>query len=226
MFWGQPSGDLIRGLKMAGLAADSSVVPGLCETDPVPTDYRHVPSSTGYWWTCEGDISQSGLTGENVVEFPVYSKLWPYVFNFKWTKLLATLKRQSMEKANTRGHGMMEARNSTESLGRIIKRLCTLQPLKFDFCKLSARDMIRELRRVMKADEMVEDESDTPVVMLGHSKDFWNDHNLEVFLKFVKNECEGRVCFDTLGEATERIVRREKIQPPTVDRNDTKHILI
>jgi len=142
MFWGQPSRELIAGMKKVGLSADSSVVKGLYEVSPVPTDYRQAESATGYWWTCVDDISQSGPTGENIIEFPVYSRFRPYVCNLKWTKLYTTLKRRYVERGNTHDHGMMEARQSTESLGQMLKKLGTLQPLKYDFCKLSADSRI------------------------------------------------------------------------------------
>ena len=209
MFWGQPSEELIRGLRKAGLAADSSVVRGLYETAPVPTDYRQAESAAGYWWTSAHDIGQPGPRGQHIVEFPVYSWMRPYVCNFRWTKLCVTLKRRQVEQANTHGHGMMEARQSTESPGTILKRLGSWQPFKYDFCKLSARDMIRGLRRVMKGDRAQNDGLGTPVVMLGHSKDFWNDRNLETFLKLVKTECDARVGFSTLGELTRRIVEKD-----------------
>jgi len=217
MFWGQPSGELIQGLKRAGLVADSSVIPGLYETAPAPTDYRHAESMTGHWWTCADDISQSGPQGENIIEFPVYSRMRPFVCNFRWTKLCATLKRRRIERADTHGHGMMEARQSTESLGQVLKKLGTLQPLKYDFCKLSAGDMIRELRHAMKSDQAMRNGLGTPVVMLGHSKDFWNDRNLEMFFRFIKKECEGRVLFSTLGELTKRILKRDKIASPSME---------
>ena len=209
LFYGQPSTELIIGMKQAGLIADSSVVRGLYETDPVPTDYRQAQSAVGYWWTSVEDISQPGPKGEYIIEFPVYSRLRPYAWNFKWTKLHVTLKRRCVERANTHGHGMMEARQSTESLGQILKKLGTLQPLKYDFCKLSASDMIQGLRRAIRDDQMIGDDFGTPVVMLGHSKDFWNDRNLEMFLTFIKNKCEGRVCFSTFGELTKRILKRD-----------------
>lgn len=209
MFWGQPSKELIMGMKRVGLVADSSVIRGLYETTPVPTDYRQAKSSTGFWWTSAEDLSQSGPTGEHIMEFPVWSRFRPYVCNLKWTKLYATLKRRYVEKGNTHGHGMMEARQSTESLGKALKKLGTLQPLKYDFCKLSAGDMIRGLQGLVTSDRVERDDFGTPVVMLGHSKDFWNDRNLEVFLKFIKRECDGRVCFSTLGESTKRILKSD-----------------
>lgn len=208
-FYGQPSKELIISIKKAGLAADTSVVSGLYETTPVLTDYRQAKSAMDYWWTSAEDISQSGPTGENIIEFPVYSRLRPYVCNFKWTKLYTTFKRRYVERGNTHGHGMMEARRSTESLGQILKKLGTLRPLKYDFCKLGANDMIRRLKRLMRDDQRDGGGFGTPVVMLGHSKDFWNDRNLEIFLRFIKKERDSRVRFSTLGEFTGRILKRD-----------------
>ena len=210
MFWGQPSKELIIGMKKVGLVADSSVIKGLHETIPVPTDYRQANSEKGYWWTCEDDISQLGPTGENIIEFPVYSEIRPYIYNLKWTKLYTTVKRRFVERGYTHGHGMMETRHSTESPGQILKKLGTSQPLKYDFCKLNATDMIRGLRRLLKANQMDRDAFGTPVVMLGHSKDFWNDRNLEMFFRFIKTECEDRVHFSTLGELTKSILKKDK----------------
>jgi len=63
----------------------------------------------------------------------------------------------------------------------------------------------------MNDNQMDRNDFGTPVVMLGHSKDFWNDRNLEMFFRFIKKECEGRVRFSTLGELTKRILKRDKI---------------
>lgn len=209
MFWGQPSGEVIRDLKTAGFVADSSVISGLYEATPVPTDYRQAVSAAGYWWTSGEDISQVGPRGGHIIEFPVYSRLMPYVCNLKWTKVHTTLKRRFQERSNTHGHGMMDARQSTEPLGKVIRKLGTLQPMKYDFCKLSSRDMIRWLRRLMKGESVGGDDCGTPVVMLGHSKDFWNDLNVAAFLKCVKEECADVVRFSTLGECTKRILERD-----------------
>ncbi len=205
-FWGQPSKELILGMKRVGLVADSSVVRGLLETNPVPTDYRQAASETGYWWTSADDISQAGPRGQQIIEFPVYSRMRPYAYNLKWTKLHVTLKRRRVERDNVGGHGMMEARQSSDSRATVLRKLGSTQPLKYDFCKLSANDMIRGLRWLMRDDRTDENGVGTPVVMLGHSKDFWNDRNLDKFLSLVKKECDGRVCFSTFGELSKRIL--------------------
>ena len=211
MFWGQPSKELIKGMKKVGLVADSSVIKGLYETNPVPTDYRKAKSDKGYWWTCEDDISQSGPIGENIIEFPVYSEIKPYIYNLKWTKLYTTLKRRYIERDNMHGHGMMEARKSTEPIQEMLRKLGSFQPFKYDFCKLSATDMIQGLRKLLKDNRMDRNDFGTPVVMLGHSKDFWNDRNLEMFFRFIETECKDRVHFSTLGELTKRILKKDKI---------------
>ncbi len=208
MFWGQPSKELIIGLKKAGLIADSSVVSGMYEKKPVPTDYRSAKSSMGYWWTSAEDISQAGIAGENIIEFPVYSWRRPYICNLKWTKLHTTLKRRAAEKNDIYGYGMKQARQSTESLATVMGRLFSSQPFKYDFCKLSAKDMIRWLKRAIKESRSAGID-DTPVVMLGHSKDFWNDRNLEEFLNYVKTECNNEVQFKTFTESIKIIVQKD-----------------
>ena len=204
-FWGQPSRKLILGLRRAGLLADSSVINDMYEMEPIPTDYRNAPSSDGYWWTSSDDISESGPIGENIIEFPVYSRLCPYLTNFKWTKLAATIKRHLVEKADPNGHGMTSARKSTASARGVIKNLFTKKPIKYDFCKLSATDMILWLQLIINNNRPTNKESIMPVVMLGHSKDYWNDHNLEQFLRYIQAECEDKVRFSTLAELTDRI---------------------
>ena len=213
MFWGQPSELLVAGLKQAGLGADSSVVKGLYETYPVPTDYRRAEAATGYWWTRADEISLSGPEGEHIIEFPVWSQMRLYASNFKGTKLRVSLKRRAVERASANGHGMMQARKSRDSLRTILKKLGSSQPMKYDFCKLSARDMIRGLRQSLESDEGTDEGVGTPLVMLGHSKDFWNDRNLGRFLEFVSTQCAKRVCFGTLGDLTEAIVQRRNCEP-------------
>jgi len=209
MFWGQPSGGLITGLKKVGLRADSSVVSGLYEASPVPTDYRDAPSSAGYWWTNAENISQAGRKGEHIIEFPIYSRMQTYLCNLKWTKVHASLKRSSVERANIGGHGMMQARNSSRPLKQILKELGTVYPFKYDFCKLSANNMIRWLKRLIRDDQIRRAEIGTPVVMLGHSKDFWNDRNLTRFLAYAKRARNAEVRFSTLAELTRMSIERE-----------------
>ncbi|MBN1972664.1 MAG: hypothetical protein JW787_03435 [Sedimentisphaerales bacterium] len=208
-FCGQPSKDLILGMKKAGLAADSSVVKGLYEKLPVTTDYRQAESTTQYWWTSEDDISQAGIKGEHIIEFQVCSEMQPYLYNFKWTKLHTSIKRKLVERANTHGYGMTQARFSSMPVGRILRELFTMYPFKYDFCKLGYGDMIRRLKRLISDDQKTANGFGTPVVMIGHSKDFWNDRNLDKFLGFINDNHKEKVCFSTLGDLTRMIINRD-----------------
>ena len=211
MFWGQPSTDLIAGSRRAGLVADSSVIAGLQETHPVPTDYRHAPSAWGAWWTNADDIAASGSPGEGVIELPVYSRMLPYIYNFKGTKLATTLKRRKVERDNLHGHGMMDARKSTESTGGVLKKLFTVQPQKYDLCKMSAADMTAWLKHLIRDGRTRQAHRDAPVVMLGHSKDFWNDRNVNAFLERIVTEHREEVRFDTLAAVTRRIMNESEL---------------
>ena len=209
-FRGQPSQTLIAGMKHAGLVADSSVVKGLYETGPVRVDYRQAESETGYWWTRSDDISLSGPKGKHLIEFPVCSEMKPYLSNFRWTKLHAALKLRKQEGTNIHGHGMMQAGKCMDSPTKVLKKLCTKQPVKYDFCKLSARHMICWLRQLIQDNQIIAGDLGMPVVMLGHSKDFWNDKNLAEFLGFIRTQCQASVRFSTLGELVHLIQERDR----------------
>jgi hypothetical protein len=59
----------------------------------------------------------------------------------------------------------------------------------FDFCKLSCRDMVRRI-------EGHAGDSEQPVVMIGHSKDFVNDRQLDRFLAWLsRNRTVSSVTF-------------------------------
>ena len=63
----------------------------------------------------------------------------------------------------------------------VLRRLLTKQASTFDFCKLSCRDMIRRIERHAG-------DSEQPVVMIGHSKDFVNDQELDRFLAWMSRD--------------------------------------
>ena len=113
-----------------------------------------------------------------------------------------------METDDIHGHGMKKARQSTESLRNVFKKMFSSQPIKYDFCKLNAKDIIKGLKQAIRVDRLKEEEFGTPVVMLGHSKDFWNDRNLEMVFRFIEKQCESEVRFSTLGELTKEILKR------------------
>ncbi len=209
-FWAQPSDKLIAGMKKAGLVADSSVVQGMYEAEAESMDYRHAADNKGYWWTSGDDIAVAGAPGEHIIELPVYSEMKSYLSNFRWTKLKTTLKRRRRERDNMHGHRMSGVKTSTDSPLKIAKKLCTRQPLKFDFCKMSSRTMTTWLKRLIRDNQKAGGDGIMPIVMLGHSKDFWNDKNLAGFLKFVRDECGDTVRMSTFGAVVKAIREKDR----------------
>ena len=183
-FYAQPSSNVIAGMREAGLIVDSSVVKGLHLKHPRTLDYRNAPAGHGYWWTTGEDLAQRGDEASGVIEMPVHSRMRPYFWNFKWTKLRTTLKRRRIE--NDGSHRSLPAEErSTPRLATVLKGLFSYHAMNTDFCKLSSSDMWDSVQRVMSGPK--DEDQVVPLVMIGHCKDFWNDKHLDAFLDRVKS---------------------------------------
>lgn len=208
----EPSAEIIRAFKTAGLVADSSVVYGLYSQVPERNiDYRKAESNYGYWWTDYKDVQRKGASGENILEFPVCSFMKPYIANFKWTKFYTTLKRRSIQSSgNNQNFKSVSSKHAQKR--SLIKELFRSYPLKLDFCKLSAADMCKFLDKIIRNNSSTSGDI-VPVVMIGHSKDFWNDRNLKTFLYRVREEYidKGQVTFTTLGETVRSILKLQEL---------------
>lgn len=179
-FYAQPSGGIISAMKRAGLVADSSVVPGYHASSPLLVDYRQTPANKGCWWTGPSELTVEGTAGEHVLELPVSSITQRYWKNFKPTKLLATLKRQRRESAaQTRaGRTIDEAERSAPAYTTALGKMFAKHVHTFDFCKLSSSDMLKRI-------DDCQTSSISPIVAIGHSKDFWNDKHLARVLQYL-----------------------------------------
>ena len=131
----------------------------------------------------------AGEPGENILELPVTSKLEPYWKNFKIAKLRAALKRRAIENASSCKQGINTDISSVPKLKTVIRKLFKKHANTFDFCKLSNKDM---LDRIRKYDNF----SEQTVVLIVHSKDFFNDYNFDTFLKRIR--LNSKVCFNPL----------------------------
>ena len=190
----QPSENIIAAMKKAGIRSDSSVVKGYKLTEPFEVDYSHVEVDKDCWWTTSTELTMEGEPGENVLELPVSSKLEPYWKNFKMTKLRTTLKRRAIENASVSKQGIDTEIRSVARLKTVLRKLLKKHANPFDFCKLSNRDMLSRIREYAQFPEQT-------VVLIGHSKDFFDGHNLDTFLKMTR--LNGTVRFSTLFECTD-----------------------
>jgi len=207
----QPSLKVIPAMKAVGLLIDSSVVKGLYDQSPSGCyDFRRAVSNHGYWWTTTDDVCLRGPKDEYILELPVYSKTRPYITNFRWSKLRTSLKRRKLESRYPSAINQAGGIQSTPKLMEVLIKLASMHPVNVDFCRLSARSMVRAVEEILQKNNTDEEiEHIVPVVFIGHSKDFWNDKHLNSFLSAIQrySKKDEGILFSTFSEAADKIAR-------------------
>jgi hypothetical protein len=204
----QPSRRVIPAMKAVGLLIDSSVVQGLYVQSPRwHCDFRTAVSNHGYWWTTADDVCRSGPEREQILELPVYSRMKSYVTNLRWSKLRAELKRRKLESRYPDTIKQAGGIRSTYKLTDVLRKLASMNPVIVDFCKLSARSMVKAVEEITRTNDWNGDEIErtVPVVLAGHSKDFWNDKHLDSFLAAMQSSAcgKGGIRFSTFSDVAE-----------------------
>ena len=174
----QPSRKVVTALEQNGFAYDTSVFKyGWGSVGPYVLDYRRAWSNILSWVVDPDDINRpaerSGLR-----EIPILSRK---VFI---TSML-TLRRLRMQRRLVRHAEPSGTADHSEFLGagRRLGRLRLFYPKKFDFCRLSFREMKHFLNYAVKRHG--KEEKTVPVVAIGHSTEFFDDGNLRRFLEYV-----------------------------------------
>jgi len=208
----QPSRHVIAAMKAVGLLMDSSVVEGLYVKSPLwCCDFRDAVSNYGYWWTSEDDVCRSGPEYEQILELPVYSKMQPYLTNLRWSKLRAELKRRKLESCYPGTIKQASGIRSTYKITHVLQKLASMHPIAVDFCKLNAQTMIKAVEEVILTDSHSDDETERtiPVVLIGHSKDFWNEEHLNSFLSTMRSFSvhKGGIKFSTFSDVAQKLNR-------------------
>ena len=201
----QPEKDVISAMKDVGIKVDTSVFKGGYENSSESFfDFRNANNNWGYWWTTNDNINLVGERGENIVELPIYANFKWGISNVKLTKLLTTIRREYEQGRNPY---QFQKRSDTKNKLRLVKRLFKKTPIKWDFCKLSAREMKNFLDIVIENNRRSRGSSICiPVVMIGHSKDFFNQKEFEKFLKTCdKNYPRELIRFSTLQTIVHKI---------------------
>jgi hypothetical protein len=203
---------VIPAIKTAGLLIDSSVVQGLYEKSlRWYCDFRTAESNFGYWWTTPDDVCQSGPDYEQILELPVYSRMQPYITNLRWSKLRAELKRRKLESHYPGIIKQARGIRSTHKLTEVLQKLASIHPVTVDFCKMNARSMIMAVEEVILTNGYRNDETEriVPVVLIGHSKDFWNDEQLDSFLSTIVSlsKYKGEIKLSTFSDVAEKLIK-------------------
>lgn len=143
----------------------------------------------GYW----------SLDSENeVFEIPIHSIDRSVFFLFlKFHRLKTALYRRQFSKPNVYTKNILNGKSQYRNFFSFLTRKYSF---KWDLCKQSAAEMLRFLDLGMKRYD--HQKYQVPLVMISHSKDFFNDKNLENFFSTVKDRhlMMGDVRFSTLQE--------------------------
>lgn len=202
----QPSELIIRCMKKAGLLADTSVIKGDYSNGSRVFDYRQAHSNIGYWWTTAQDHCIKGVVGENIIELPICSELvhgYTLLTPTRINNYLLTRKRRKSISVMSGDH-----KNISKEDRSILQKCMQLHPKKMDFCKLSSGELVRLFKK--SSSIATNEEAPVPIVLIGHSKDFFDGRSLDTFLSFLCSKYRGKVEFLTLSEVVESIVNHSK----------------
>lgn len=186
----QPTGVVAKSLAKHGIRIDSSVFKGGLQHQH-HLDYRR-SRKNGYYWAFSEDVNVPDPRGI-LLEIPTFTKMVPI-----WK--MFTAKRIGVQQkgpARTHDHQKRLARLRDFSRFR--------HPMKLDFCRLTAAEMIRMLDQEMEKDRR-NPSIFRPIVAIGHTKDLVDLASIESFLSYLRGK---DVPISTFRDVHGRIVRRD-----------------
>ncbi|MBE3118531.1 MAG: hypothetical protein IMZ50_07235, partial [Candidatus Atribacteria bacterium] len=185
----QPTRAAAKSLAGHGIKIDSSVFKG-GRQHQYDLDYRR-SRKNGYHWPFSADVNVPDPQGI-LLEIPTFTEMVP-------TWKMFTAKRiglQQKDQANTQ--------HRQKRLARLRDFARFRHPMKLDFCRLTAAEMIR-----MFDQEAEKDRKDPalfrPIVAIGHTKDLVDCDAVDFFLSYLH---KNQVQISTFGDIC------RKIQPP------------
>jgi hypothetical protein len=168
----QPTHTLAKVLVDHGVKVDSSVFKGGLQHQH-KLDYRSALKN-GYYWSFTDDVNVPDPQG-TLIEFPIYAKMVPI-----W-KLL-TNKRIGLQRKVPTG-----TRTGKERLFRIIDFLRFCQSLKFDFCRMTLKELIHLLDKEIQQDQK-DPKLFRPIIAIGHTKDLIDFETVESLLCYLRRK--------------------------------------
>ena len=168
----QPARVAAKVLAERGIKVDSSVFKGGLQYQH-NLDYRR-SLRNGYYWRFTNDTNVPDSQGA-LLELPIYTQMVP-----AWQ--IFTSKRISLQKKGASG-----SQNGKEKFFRIKDFLRFRHPLKFDFCRMTTKELTRMIDTVIQGDQ--EDPTAfKPIVAIGHTKDLIDFETVESFLSYLENK--------------------------------------
>jgi hypothetical protein len=125
---------------------------------------------------------------------------------FSWNRIKTAVYRQMFTNDSVVYSNIEERNHTHKSTIRRLKEIFIVpQPLKWDFCKQSFKEMSTFLDYALERYDYFD--NNVPLVMISHSKDFLNKKNFESFLKHTKERyCgENDIAFSTMTKFIKNI---------------------
>lgn len=168
----QPTVNAAAALAQHGFKIDSSVFKGGWQTYH-GLDYRRAPRNADFW-QFGADVNEPDESGR-LLEIPIYTKVVPF-----WR--MVTGKRVGLQRKG--GH---TGRSGRQRLCRMLDLMRFTHPLKFDFCRMTIKELISMVDEVVRQDRESPGRF-RPMVSIGHSKDLTDFETIEQFLAYLREQ--------------------------------------
>ncbi len=189
----QPSRDIIKALERNTIAIDTSVYKwGHGQAGKHQIDYRTAHSNIFPWVVNPEDINKQDDARQGLKEIPILTRkvFVTSMFTRKRFHLQRQLRRDSKDK-------ICESALELGG-GKKVGGFKLTHAKKFDFCRLSFREMKHFLSYAQKTCQS--SKSIVPIVAIGHSTEFIDDGSLEKFLSYVNKLGAEQVAWTTFNE--------------------------
>jgi hypothetical protein len=187
----QPTGAAAKSLAGHGIKVDSSVFKGGLQHQ-CDLDYRG-SRKNGYYWAFSEDVNVPDPRGI-LLEIPTFTKMVPI-----WK--MFTAKRIGLQQ-----RGPANTQHRQKQLARLRDFSRFRHPMKLDFCRLTATEMIRMFDREMEKDRR-NPAIFRPIVAIGHTKDLVDLDTIESFLSYLRGQ---GVPVSTFRDVHDKIMRRDQ----------------
>jgi hypothetical protein len=196
-----PAQRYLGALRAAGFESDTSVFKwGLASSPFARFDYRQAYSNVLAWYAREDDINVAS-GGPGILEVPITAQLVPFTTLLSLRRALVMCKLLYEERAAR--EGVRRVRGWTDPLGSAvtgrswIRTIFGRSPCKLDFCKLTAKDLLRIVEDLLDAYLDRANTVPAPLVLIGHSKHVGAHRNLATFLERIRMSLSDRINFST-----------------------------
>lgn len=220
-----PSDLYLAALAKAGLRSDASVFKwGFAESAAARFDYRAAFSNIRPWHAEPGDINRPAPNGRGLLVVPIATELrWPLaLLTPSRLRLAGEILRESRRIAASAA-GQSRNEQPTRGGPGLFRKLTHRRPVKLDFCKLGAGQMLAMVERLMEQeepDQTAQDGPPIPLMMIGHSKQAAPAKALGRFLDQAVGRFGERLRFSTYRQFVERYTAAEAAGPESGGRGD------